>query len=201
MVVGWYGEKYRMVAQEKLISIHEFWEFSQRAENEHKRFELIDGIIVEVAPSRKQNALVAAQIIILIGIYLREHDIGLVTTPDGGYQLDPNTVRLPDVGYISHERAGATTGNLFPAAPDLAIEVLSPSEGERKILKKARAYLQAGTKAVWTFDPDDKAVEEYRLGADGRILVQSFEHDATLTAEDILPGFALSLREVFKVLG
>jgi Uma2 family endonuclease len=189
-----------MVAQEKLTSLREFWDFVQRSEND-KRFELIDGIIVEVAPSRKQNALVAAQLIILIGIYLRDNDIGLITTPDGGFQLGANTVRLPDVGFILHERAGEPTGNVFAAAPDLAIEVLSPSEGERKILKKARTYLTAGTKVVWTFDPDDKAAEEYRLGADGRITVQTYEQDATLTAEDVLPGFTLSLREVFKVLG
>src|SRR5258708_35645994 len=122
-----------MTVQEKLYTIQEFWEIAQLSENEDKRLELIDGVILVMPPSSNKNTVVAFRVARFLGNHVDEHDLGYVTGADGGFELGQKTVLIPDVGYISKERAGKLVGNVFPVAPDLAVEVISPSETSRKV--------------------------------------------------------------------
>jgi Uma2 family endonuclease len=133
-----------MGVQEKLYTSEEFWEIAQRRDNDAKRLELINGIIIELPPSSPTNGMIA----MLIGHLLLTHVLptgsGYVTGPDVGYQLGPNTICQPDAAYISKQRAGGIPRKVFPIAPDLAVEIISPSETVRSVLDKVRLYLQAG---------------------------------------------------------
>jgi len=190
-----------MVAQAKLITADEFLAIAQRPEYATKRIELIGGVITEMPPSRQINAVLAAWIIHLLFAYVRQNDLGYVTGPDGGYRVSPHDVFQPDAAFISKARAAGLTGVEFPVAPDLAVEIVSPSETSRKVLDKARAYLQAGTQFVWAVYPDDKVVDVYCLLDDGGLKVQTIGIDGELDGGRVLPGFTVKVSEVFAGLG
>ncbi|MBX3066029.1 MAG: Uma2 family endonuclease [Anaerolineae bacterium] len=189
-----------MVAQTKLYTVDEFLAFVQLPENDDRRFELHDGEIVELAPSSNDNTKLGIEIAVFHRLYLRTNDIGAISGADGGYRVGLRKVLMPDVGYISYERGGKEKGTMFPNAPDLAVEIISPSETPSMLRRKVRAYLLAGTKAVWAFDPEDRTASEYRFDDNDQLVVRVFTEDDVLTAEDVLPDFKLTVREVFKVL-
>jgi Uma2 family endonuclease len=186
-----------MIAQEKLYTIAEFWEIAQRPENEDKRLELVKGVIYELAPSSKKNTITAIRFASFLLPFVDEHDLGYVSGADGGFELSDDEVRLPDVAFISKDRAAGLEGTTFTAAPDLAIEVITPSESNRKVLDKVRAYLPAGTKRVWTAYPDDEVVDAYRMGEGGSLIVDTFGIDDTLDGGSVLPGFQLPIKKIF----
>jgi len=182
----------------KAHTVQEFWEIAQLPENEDKRLELIDGVILVMPLSGNKNTVVAIRIAHFLFSYVDELNLGYITGADGGFELGPKTVLIPDVGYISKERAGKLTGNFFPVAPDLAVEVISPSETARKVLDKVRAYLLAGTQLVWAVDPIDKVVDVYRLADDDTVNVQTIDINGILDGGSVLPGFTLAVKDIFK---
>jgi Uma2 family endonuclease len=103
-------------------------------------------------------------------------------------------VRAPDVGFVAKERlTGPIPDKYFPFAPDLAVEVVSPSDTAQDIREKVLDFLKAGTRLVWVVYPESKTVDVYR--PDG---VQVVEINGTLDGGDVLPGFRLALRAVFE---
>lgn len=187
-----------MAVQTKLYTVEEYLALCQRPENAERRLELVEGEIVELASSSKKNTVIAARVVRFLGNFVDERDLGYVTGADGGFQLGPRTVRLPDAAFISKERAGGLEGAMFGAAPDLAVEVISDSETPRDVLDKARAYLDAGAQMVWTVYPDAQVVDVYRRSADGGMIVDTIGADGTLSGAPALPGFTLPLADLFR---
>lgn len=179
--------------QEKHITVEQFWEFVALPENQGRRFELDEGVIIEMPPSRPINSIVAMRIGHYLNLFVIPRNLGYVTGADGGYQVAPKKVRQPDVGFISRTRLPNIPEHI-EIAPDLAVELVSETED---ILKKAREYLTAGTKVVWAVYSDEREVYALRLDADGKIITEIFDVDATLTCEDVLPGFTLKVRDIF----
>jgi Uma2 family endonuclease len=186
-----------MTVQEKFYTIEEFWEIAQKPENEGKRLELVKGVIYELAPSSKKNTITAIRFASFLLPFVDEHDLGYVSGADGGFELSDDEVRQPDVAFISKDRAAGLEGTTFPAAPDLAVEVISPSESNRKVLDKVRAYLQAGTKLVWTAYPEDEVVDVSHMSESGSLIIDTFGIDDTLDGGSVLPGFKLPIRKIF----
>ncbi len=186
-----------MAIQEKLYTAEEFWEIAQRPENQEKRLELIDGVIVEMAPSSQKNTVVAGRMIYFLNAFVIPRNLGYVTGPDGGYTIDEHNGYQPDAAFISKARHAELKGVEFPVAPDLAVEVISPSESSNDVLKKVKRYLQAGTKLVWTLYPDDESVYAWQMNPDGSVNMQSFGAGDTLDGGDVLPGFTLKVSEIF----
>jgi Uma2 family endonuclease len=186
-----------MAIQERLYTAEEFWEIAQRPENQDKRLELIDGVIVEMAPSSQKNTVVAGRIIYFLNAFVIPRDLGYVTGPDGGFTIDGHNGYQPDAAFISKARHAELKGVEFPVAPDLAVEVISPSESSNDVLKKVTRYLQAGTKRVWTLYPIDEMVYVWKMAGDGTVNMQLFGMDDTLDGEDVLPGFTLKVSEIF----
>lgn len=110
-------------------------------------------------------------------------------------QRGPDTVRGPDVSYWSAERLPLDQEpEGYPElAPDLGVEVLSPSNRMAKIREKMAEYFQRGVRMVWIVDPDDRTVAVYRSMDEGRVL----HENATLSGEDVLPGFSCRVAELF----
>lgn len=185
-----------MVAAERTQSMtaEEFFAFASLPENRDRRLELEDGEIVEMAPVRNINGVICGRVIFFVNAVVIENDLGYVTTPDTGYRIGLKTVRQPDVGFISKARAGKLNKVGFPVAPDLAVEVVSPDED---VIKKAREYLNAGTRAVWAIYAEDRIVLVITRKSDGAYDVRELGIDDTLDGSDILPGFALPIRQLF----
>jgi Uma2 family endonuclease len=117
-------------------------------------------------------------------------------TAESGYILsdDPATVRGPDVAVVlDPERGADAPGGWMRGAPDLAVEVLSPSDSSTAIQQKTVDYLEAGAGLVWIVDPAARTVTTYRPDGSARLL----RVDETLDGEDLLPGFTLALVTLF----
>ena len=168
-----------------------------------KRTELVRGRLVVREPAGFWHGDVAARVLVSISNYLAADRSsqasgvarGRVVAAETGFTLQrhPDTVRAPDVAYLCAERlpSGAHTG-FADFAPDLAVEVLSPSDRPGEVLAKVADWLTAGTLLVWTIDPERRRARVYR--ADGSdTLLGAADH---LDGENVLPGFRASISEL-----
>lgn len=115
-----------MSLETKNTTIEQFIAFAQQ--NQHQRWELIDGMITEVSPSSRINTIIAGLIIHYLNAFVVPRKLDYVTVPDGGYELGANIVRQPDAAFIARTRINSLDGMTFSSAPDLAVEVISPGE-------------------------------------------------------------------------
>ena len=180
-----------MVVQKKTYTAEEFDEWARLPDNADRRLELIGGEIIEV-PSNPYSSSVASRINTYIGMYLLQNDIGHLTGEGGGYMVSGERY-APDVAVISRQRQPELVREGYnPNPPDLAVEVVSPTDSEKNLLIKVANYLAAGT-LVWVVYPDVKEVEVYRPGQPVLIL----DETGTLDGGHALPGFRLNVRDIF----
>lgn len=161
--------------------------------------ELVDGVLVE-KPVGLRESLLALALGALLRDFVRPRKLGLVTGADGTIRLFPGLVRAPDVAFTSW---GRVPGRCVPEepvpqlAPDLAVEVLSPSNTKAEMVRKRREYFEAGVEVVWLIDPEERTVAVYERGQDQpRILDQR----QTLVCGNALTGFHLVLADFFAEL-
>jgi Uma2 family endonuclease len=181
-----------MAVQTVKYTIDKFEPLALRPENAGKRLELIEGEIVEVV-SNSYSSLVAANIIFFIQLYLRQGGMrGYVTGADGGYRVGDEAY-IPDVGFISHARQPAPSHDTYnPHAPDLVVEVLSPTDKPDDVRIKVIHYLAAGT-TVWLVVPESKHVEVYTPAP----VVKRIGLNGVIDGGDVLPGFSLAVKDIF----
>ena len=181
-----------MVIREKLYTIEEFYEIANLPENETRRLELEDGMIVEMPSSSPLNTVIAGLIITALNNYVREHKLGYVTVPVGGFKLSENTVRQPDAAFISKKRQ-PTLPKHFEIAPDLAVEIVSSNED---VLKKVSEYIEAGTQLVWVVYPHEQTVHIFRGAQAPEPRWQTLSIHGTLQGENVLPGLTIPVRDI-----
>ena len=174
------------------ITVEEFERLAVEPENADRRLEFVGGEISEVV-SNSYSSRVAARILVKLGVFLEGANIpGYLTGADGGYQIGDERY-IPDVAFVSKARQPEPSHETYnPLAPDLAVEVLSPSDQPDVMRLKLANCLAAGV-TVWVVRPEAKTVEvytpgkrAYRLGADG-----------TLDGGEVLPGLALPVKDIF----
>ena len=118
--------------------------------------------------------------------------MGRVTGADGGYIVGDERL-IPDVGFVSYTRQPEDPHAAYnPIAPDLAVEVLSPSDSPYVTRLKIASYTHAGT-TVWLIDPEQQTVEIYSPD----VAPQTLDNSDTLNGGDILPGFTLPVKDIF----
>lgn len=184
-----------MATLAKPVTTNEFDNFVSLPENLERRFELIDGTIVEKPMPTQFHARVTAIFVGEIYIFLKVHPIGHVET-EARYRPigDKKNDRLPDVSFSSSDKPAVSKG-AAPGMPDLAIEVMSPDDKLRDLRAKAEFYIANGVRLVWLVLPEQKIVEVYRPNED--VLLLTVEN--TLDGYEVLPGFSLPIAEIFKV--
>lgn len=164
--------------------------------NEDKRFELIDGEIYEVPAASFLHSVIAKIIMKLLMLYAEPAGLGEVF-PDGtGYDLPNGNSVLPDVSFIAADRVPAYHGELR-IAPDLAVEVVSPSNTQDALRKKIKGYLESGTRRVWLVYPEDREILVYWQQDDGVTAYRTLGVNDMLSGEDVIPGFAVKVADVF----
>jgi Uma2 family endonuclease len=168
--------------------------------NDHENClcELVDGILVEKAMGYPESFLAAA-LIIYLGQWVRPRKLGKVSAPDGTLRFRPGLVRMPDVAFVSWARMPkrrAPTKQIPDLIPDLAVEILSPSNTRREMANKLREYFRAGVRLVWYVDPETRTVAVYT--SPKRCVTLTAEQ--TLDGGEVLPGFTLPLHELFAEL-
>jgi Uma2 family endonuclease len=163
------------------------------------RYELVRGELRSMSPAGFAHGTVTADLVTRLTTFVRERDLGITCAADTGFLLHrgPDTVRAPDVAFITAARLAATPSSLegfFPGAPDLALEVVSPSDRYTEVEEKVAEWLDAGTRIVAVFDPRRKTARVYRPDAPAISLGVA----DTLTLPDLLPGWSLVLNEIFS---
>ncbi len=159
--------------------------------------ELIDGTLVEKAVGLRESIL-ATFLSHAIWLFIKEKELGWVAGSDGPYRLAPGSVRYPDVSFISRERFpdGLPEDQIGQFDPDLAIEVLSPSNTAAEMQRKREQLFEAGTQLLWMVDLPTRTVRVYRDPNNFQELTEADE----LEGEHVLPGFKLSIQELFASL-
>ena len=174
------------------LTIEEF----ERLPDEECRLELVRGVVVREPPAGFEHGRRASRIDYHLRRYVEEHGLGEVCGAETGFILstDPPTVRAPDAAFVAAARIppGGVQG-YFPGAPDLAAEVVSPSNSASEIQAKVFDYLDAGARLVWVVYPETRTVAVHRTRAEARFLTEADELDGG----DVLPGFRLAVARLF----
>lgn len=186
-----------MVIREKRYTLADLREIDSRPENADKRFELLNGEIFEVPTPSPAHSYTGTMFVRRIGRYLDDNDIGYVFGDAVSYTLPNGDELIPDASSVSKARQPLPLPKRFLIAPDLAIEVASPSNTERELLEKAESYLESGSKLVWIVYLKILAVDVCRRNADGSLTIRKVDFNGVLDGEDVLPGFMLPVRDIF----
>ena len=161
------------------------------------RAELINGELITMPVPGLPHGRIALLLGASLLQFVSDHDLGQVYSNDAGFQLtrDPDTVLGADISFISKERLNqvAEVKGYWQGPPDLAVEVLSPGDRPGKVNKKISRWLSFGTKQVWFADEKHRTVTVYRSESD----TTTFSGSDYLEAQDLFPGFRLSLDKIF----
>ncbi len=171
----------------------------ERLESEtDKRYELVDGIPQEKGPATMENSYIAAKLTAELGAFAKSGKLGIVLESSAVYRMSEGNTRKPDVSFVAKNRLLETrlTMKPFDGAPDLAVEVISPTDIWWEILKKLNQYFASGCQLVWLISPLDQTVLVYRADRPSHFLQIS----DSLDGEDVIPGFAMPVAELFAEL-
>ncbi len=162
--------------------------------DDERRHEIEAGrLLSEPLPSPRHDR-VRRRLERLLDVHVVEHRLGEVFG-EAGFVLarDPDTVRGPDIAFVRSDRlVGMDDSRFFEGAPDLAVEILSPSNRPYQVRAKVADYLQAGTRLVWVVDPQRRRVTEYRSILAPRVV----ELDGELEGGDVLPGLRVPVSSI-----
>ena len=160
------------------------------------RYELVRGELRKMSPAGHVHGRYGSYIHISMGSHVVANDLGETYTSDTGFQLAPDHVRAPDASFVSHERVDAIpdTPGYFPGPPDVAVEVISPSDRYADVEEKVADYLDAGTLAVVVVNPRNRTVRIHRPSGDAALLTES----DTLAVDDVIPGWRMPVRDIFR---
>ncbi len=161
-----------------------------------KRYELHNGVLVEMPSASMLHNWIIVVLLRTLSALVIDQKLGYASGDGLDYILEDGIILTPDVSFIA---------NVFPpfvthpkTAPDLAVEVLSPSNSASEISYKVNTCLGYGSRLVWIIDPQQKIVTVYQPGPQDSIIVRVLKIDDTLTGGDVLPNFRLSVRELFE---
>ncbi len=158
--------------------------------------ELVRGELIMMSPAGFEHCRIAANLTAALVPFVRRGGLGVVLGTEGGFVIghDPDTVRAPDVAFVSAARVPEKTVlGFFRGAPDLAVEVVSPNDRASDVLLKVLDWLRAGCRMVWVVDPQTRTVSVHR----GPKEVSVLDTSDSLNGNDVLPGFTLPVADVF----
>lgn len=163
------------------------------------RYELIEGRLVVREPPGHFHGYVAAEVLASLRNHVKKNGLGRTYAAETGFTLrkNPDTVRAPDAAFVRKERLtpDIRKRGYFPGPPDLAVEVVSPGESVREVEEKALHWVDAGTLLVIVIDPEREKASVY--SPDG---VRHLQKDDSIDGGEVVPGWQLSLRELFDEL-
>lgn len=187
-------------AAANLMTAEEFFEWSNRPENQAKEYELVRGEVVEMSRPGRRHGFVCMNVGSILRGFTIARKKGYVCTNDTGVvvERDPDTVRGPDVmlfeDVTSYEELPVGYGEQPPL---LSVEVLSPNDTHGEIMRRVREQIRFGTRLVWVVDPEARNVSVYRPGQEPYVV----EANEELTGEDVLPDFRCRVAEFFAFPG
>lgn len=162
-------------------------------EHDVEGYEYVKGELVPMAPPSREHGEISVNVIHHLYSHVYQQKLGRLYTAETTFQVGECTAK-PDVAFVSTAQLTGDKTKGFSIPPDLAIEVVSPSDVQSRVAEKALAYLDAGTRLVWVIEPVSKTVTVYRSERDIEILTR----EDTLTGEEVVPGFACPIAHLFE---
>jgi Uma2 family endonuclease len=163
----------------------------------HRHAELVEGVVKEYPVPFPKHGKICATISALLWTHVSQADSGHSMSNDSWIKTgsNPDTVRGADACYFSYERLpkGKIPEGLLSVAPELVVEVRSPTDRWTNIYVKIGEYLKAGVRVVVILDPGTEAVSVYR----DDVFAQTLHNSDELTIPDVLPGFAVVVSRLF----
>lgn len=175
-----------------LMTAEDLWQLGSTTPGE-----LVRGKFVHMPPTGHPHGTVEANVAAELRAFVKQRRLGKVQSGEVGIitRRNPDTVRGADVVYISNERLAQARGDGYlDIAPELVVEIVSPNDRWTEINEKVAEYLGCGVTAVWLIDPHTRRVTCYHAPAEIRV----FGIDDVLSQPDVLPDFALPVRELFE---
>ena len=161
------------------------------------RYELVKGELRRMPPSGSEHGAIVMNVGVPVGQFVKSHDLGVVFGAETGFRLasDPDTVRAPDLAFVRRERISEAgiPREFWTGGPDLAVEVVSPSDRYTEVEEKAQDWLDAGTRMVVVVNPRTRTVTVYRSSTE---VIRLTESDR-FNGDDVLPGFTCRVSEFF----
>ena len=166
--------------------------------DDHWKYELVKGELIRMSPTGAEHGALTARVGRILDEYAEAQRSGVCCGAETGFilQRDPDVVRAPDAAFVTADRV-PTAGlpkSFWPFAPDLAVEVASPSDRFSDLHTKVAEFFSAGTRLVWIVEPATRTVYVYRSPHDVQALA---EHDQ-LSGADVLPGFRCAVGRLFS---
>ena len=163
------------------------------------RYELVEGRRVRMSPIGGRHGRIVMALLPALHRFVDKNHLGEIFPPETGFWIspesEPDTVLPPDLAFVSLAQAVDSEVEGYPRlAPDLVVEVASPSQGQKQMGAKARRWLDAGTRLVWIVLPETRTVQVWHPVGPVRILTDESE----LNGGDILPGFAYPVARLFS---
>ena len=161
-------------------------------ESDLEGYEYIKGELIPIVPASIQHGKINTNLFLPLGMYVREKQLGDIFM-DTGFKVGERLL-IPDIAYLTTDRFPDDISTASPVPPDLAVEVVSPSDTLRRVEEKAFAYLEAGTQLVWVIKPTSKTVNVYRSETDITLLTRN----DTLSGEGVVEGFSCQVAALFE---
>jgi Uma2 family endonuclease len=156
--------------------------------------ELDEGELIRMPPPGMEHGDCGAEITYLLKSFVRRHDLGKVYGAETGFKLSADTVRAPDVAFVRKERLAAVHRKGFgTGAPDLAVEIFSPSDSVRQLMRKVKQYFAAGCHTVWIVYLERREIQVLEATGSDRLL----RAEDSLEAPELLPGFSAPVQPIF----
>lgn len=171
----------------------------QALPNDGYLYELVGGELVMSPKNNFQHEHIVAELVMALRAYAKAHRLGAVLGSSFGCWMHNRNCRAPDVSFISRERLtrlGFTpsTQRFLPGAPDLAVEILSPSNTRAEIDARLKDFFASGTQTVWIVHPDEECVEVCQSSTDRKLIGSG----GNLDGGTLLPGFSYAIEDLFK---
>jgi Uma2 family endonuclease len=162
-----------------------------------EKTELVRGKVIRMSPTGAEHGFVAMRLGARLMVHVEENDLGEVAAAETGFIVtrNPDTVRAPDVAFISRERMKGMRRptKFWPFAPDLAVEVVSPDDTPKKVKDKVQDWFNGGVRLVWVAYPTKRTLHVFHSPQDVRVLQES----DLLDGEDVVPGFTCAVAGIF----
>lgn len=180
------------IAPKKLLTAEEFFLVPDPADGSQQ--ELVRGEIITMPPPGGLHGATCTKSALTLGTFVYSGPGGTLVCNDTGFitERDPDSVRGPDISYWTKDRLPEIPVGYIEIAPDMLVEVLSPSNTRKQVLAKLREYFARGVRLVWVLAPEDRTLTIYRTADEGRLLHET----ATVTGEDVLPGFSCRVSDL-----
>ena len=162
------------------------------------RYELIEGVLHRMPPAGGEHGEIETELVFHLRLYVTARGLGKVYPGNTGFlfERDPDLVRFPDVAFVRTDRLPTPDRRRghMPVIPDLAVEIVSPTDAPQEVADKVAFYLARGVLLVWTVHPADRTVAVHRAGEPPRV----FDAVDLLDGEEVVPGFRLRVGDIFR---